>query len=372
MSDEIKRPENKDEIDLIELALKIWAERKIIYKTVAVFFVLGLIVAFGSKKEYKAECTFILDDNNGGSAASGLLSQFGGLAGINLNSAQAEGTISPDLYPNIVKSTTFMLELLDAEIYIEKFDTTTTVFNYLNELEQPSFLGYIKKYTIGLPGTMLGLIRNKDNTESIITPNSNNKKELLKLTKEQDETLKALKDLINISLDDKTGIINLRTELPDAFAAAELTEKVYLNLTEYLINYKIEKATVDLNFVQTRFEESKRGYEESQKALAKFRDQNINMSSAYFKTEEERLQSEFDVAFSVYKGLAQQVEQAKIKVQEQMPVFKILNKVNVPIERTKPKRSLTLVLMVFLGSIIGLLSILLKQTMVSLKKQYYS
>jgi LPS O-antigen subunit length determinant protein (WzzB/FepE family) len=64
---------NTDEIDLIELALKIWAERKLILKTVAVFLVLGIIIAFGSKKEYKAECTFILDDNQGGSYVNPLI-----------------------------------------------------------------------------------------------------------------------------------------------------------------------------------------------------------------------------------------------------------------------------------------------------------
>ncbi|MFW6370570.1 MAG: Wzz/FepE/Etk N-terminal domain-containing protein, partial [Bacteroidota bacterium] len=100
-----------DEIDLIEVALKIWAERRFFYKTVAVFFALGLIIAFGSKEEYKSETTFILEDNEGGSRVSGMLAQFGGLAGINFGGAESGDVLSPQLFPNIIHSTSFLVKL---------------------------------------------------------------------------------------------------------------------------------------------------------------------------------------------------------------------------------------------------------------------
>ena len=357
---------NSDEIDLIEVALKLWAERKLIVKTVVVFFILGIIVAFGSKKEYKAECTFILDDNQGGSRVSGLLAQFGGLAGINLGGQEGQGTISPELYPNIVKSTPFMLELLESEITIEKFDTTVSVFNYFNELEKPSFLGYVKKFTIRLPGTILGVLRGNKDGDSVLIKNEN--QEILKLTKDQEDIIKGLSERISINLDEKTGIINLGVELPDPLGAAQLVNITYKNLTEYLIEYKIDKATVDYNFINDRYLEAKDRYENAQNNLALFRDRNMNPAKASAQTQENRLQSEYQLTFDVYNGLAQQLEQAKIKVQEAMPVFKIVNRVKVPLEKSKPKKSLIFVISIFLGFFLGIFAVIILMIYRNLKK----
>ncbi|NBC82498.1 MAG: hypothetical protein GVY19_03860 [Bacteroidetes bacterium] len=345
---------SNDEIDLIELALKIWADRRIIYKTVAVFFVLGLIVAFGSKKEYKSDTSFILEDQSGGSRMSGLLSQFGGLAGINVNPGDAEGIISPQLFSNVVKSTPFMLEVLYSEIKIEKFDTTTTIFHYLNELEKPSLVGYMKKFTIGLPGTLLKWVKGEEYQVEAEPDRKQADPDILKLTKAEEKTIENLQERIQLNLDDETGIINLSAELPDPLAAAQLARLVYNDLMNYLINYKIEKAQEDYQFIQERYEEARKNYIQAQKNLARFRDENRNVTSAYFQTEEQRLQNEYQLSFNVYNGLAQQLEQKKIEVQEKTPVFKVVNKVKVPIEKSKPKKSLVMIITLFLGLFIGL------------------
>lgn len=360
-----KKKGNTDEIDLIEVALKIWDERKLILKTVAIFFVLGIIIAFGSKKEYKSECTFILDDNQGGSRVSGLLSQFGGLAGINIGDQEGNGIISPELYPNIIKSTPFMLELLDSKIEIEKFDTTISVFAYLNELEKPSFLNYVKKFTISLPKTILNALK-KRKTKVALTVKTINI-EIIKLTAEQEIIITNLSKRIIINLNEETGIITLGVELPDPVAAAEFANLTYKKLTEYLIDYKIDKATLDYNFINDRYCEAKQQYEAIQKELAVFRDQNKNVTTAFAQTEEERLQNKYQLAFNVYNSLAQQLEQSKIKIQEAMPVFKILNSVKVPLVRSRPKRSMVLILSVMLGFFAGIFIVFSKMVFVIIK-----
>ena len=55
--DPIEKPiVEEDEIDLVEVARTIWAGRKLILKVTLVFFLLGLLVAFGSKVEFEASC----------------------------------------------------------------------------------------------------------------------------------------------------------------------------------------------------------------------------------------------------------------------------------------------------------------------------
>ena len=124
------------------------------------------------------------------------------------------------------------------------------------------------------------------------------------------------------------------------------------------------------NFIRKRFLEAKQRYEQTQIEFATFRDQNKNVSTAYAQTEEERLQNGYQSAFNVYNGLAQQLEQAKIKVQEAMPVFKVLNTVQMPLKKSKPKMSLIFVAMICFGGFMGIGIVFGRVVLKNLKKQY--
>ena len=93
-----------------------------------------------------------------------------------------------------------------------------------------------------------------------------------------------------------------------------------------------------MDFVQERTDEAKAAFYKSQNALARFKDENRNINTSALHSEEQRLQAEFDLNFNLYKSLSQQLENAKIKVKENTPVFDILEPVKVPIERSEPKR----------------------------------
>jgi len=62
------------------------------------------------------------------------------------------------------------------------------------------------------------------------------------------------------------------------------------------------------------------------------------------------------LAFNVYNSLAQQVEQAKLKVQEQTPVVSVLQPVQVPVDdETSGLMILIVFLLLVLMSVVGLL-----------------
>ena len=86
-------------------------------------------------------------------------------------------------------------------------------------------------------------------------------------------------------------------------------------------------------------------FEEAQLTLAEFRDSNQGTLSAKAQTEEQRLNSEYQIAFNLYNGLTQQYEEAKLKVQEETPVFKTLEAVQVPLE---DETSGSMILLVFI------------------------
>jgi uncharacterized protein involved in exopolysaccharide biosynthesis len=324
---------DEDEIDLLELAKTIWSKRMFIVKVVALGAVIGVIAALLSPKEYKSTATLMPEystESQGG--ASSLLRQYGGLLGVSGGSYTSNSNaIRVDLYPNIVQSTNFQLKLMDQPFYFSDINQEATLFDYYTELNSPGVLGVIKSYTIGLPGKILGAILPKKELMTTV-PGEASESMVLKLSKEEFEVISTLRQKITASLDEESGIVSVSVTLPDNVAAAAVTEYTIKELTEYLTEYRTEKVLRDLTFVEEQLATAEARFEEAQLTLAEFRDSNQGMLSARAQTEEQRLNSEYQIAFNLYNGLTQQYEEAKLKVQEETPVFKTLEAVQVPLQ----------------------------------------
>ena len=74
----------------------------------------------------------------------------------------------------------------------------------------------------------------------------------------------------------------------------------------------------------------------------------IFLSSSY-RTEQERLKNEMTLTFNVYNTLAQKLEQDKLRVQEETPVYTVIEPATVPLKASSPKKALILVGFVFLA-----------------------
>lgn len=347
-------PIEDDEIDLVEVAKTIWSNRRIIYKTVAVFFVLGLLVAFLSPVEYESETILLpeLQEQQVPGSAGKLLQQFGGLAGISMSDMQT-GTISPMLYPQILKSAPFLLHLMDQPVYFSDLDTTVSVFDYFNEIKSPSVMGVVMAYSVGLPGKIKKTLFKKEAGETSLLRTDG----AIKMTEEQKNVADILADRLSVNLDDKIGTVKVVSEMPDPEAAAAVNRIATGYLTEFVTSYRVNRVKKNLDFISERYADAQKKFETAQLTLASFRDNNIVITTSRARTEEERLQTEYNLAFNVYSTLAQQLEQAKIKVQEETPVFNVLEPVKVPLEKSKPRRGIIVSIVTLFSIFVGILLI---------------
>jgi len=353
--------EDKDTIDLVALAKTVWENRKTVYKVVGIFVVIGLLIAFLSPVEYDTQATLMPELPNSGSAsgAAGLLQKYGGLLGINSSSLGGgdQSTINPMLYPNIVQSTPFMLELMNQKVHSARYDTTVTVFTYFNDVYTPSVFSYVLRYTIGLPGQIKKWFSSPDNK---LPANSiqNSSDGVIHLTKKQKDVMKNLGNRLSASVDDQSGIITISSEMPEAEMSAILAQKMISLLKDYVTDYRTQKATQDYDFIKGQYEQAKARFQKAQDTLATFQDQNLNLATAQAQTKLKSLQDQYNLAYNVYTGLAQQMEQARIQVQQNTPVFKVLEPATVPIKKSSPKRITILVMSFFAGIILGIVLIL--------------
>lgn len=338
-----------DEIDLVALMLHIWGGRALILKTIGVFVVLGLIIALTSPPRYTASVKLIPESNKSMSlgALGGLAAQFG-FGGT--TAGTEAGGIPPDYYPEIVKSVPYLKLLMQ-----QPFDLPQTgpvsLYDYYHEYMQGSFIGSVKKYTIGLPGVIIGWIKGEPE-EVVVTGDSASA--VVRLSEEEREVLEWLQESLTLSIGKEIGMITLSAEMPTAELSAEVSGYAAQLLSEYAISYKTDKAREDLAFVQERYAEAEERFEATQEALARFRDSSHGSLTALAQTQQQRLQSDYDLAFNVYKALAQQLEEARLKLQEETPVVKIIEPAVVPDEKSAPKRKMIMIVSVFLGGFVGI------------------
>ena len=361
------RPEvEEDEIDLADLFRQIWARKRVVWITTLVVFLIGIFVAIVSPEEYEASVVLMPQSSEVGSGVgSGFLRQFGGLSGLGLGSAGSNGTLSPALYPEVTKSTPFFLAILEKEVYFSALDTTVTFSQYFGEIDRPGLLDHVKRYTIGLPQIILNLpvrlisafddpqptlVKQED---KVTTEGDTTARHPLILTGRQLGVIGKLRGRIQTSIE-ANNTVKISAEMPDPMVAAETTEMAADYLTNYILEYRTEKAQQDLVFVQKQYDEKKDRYNAIQRELARFRDRNMNIISETARIEQEQLEAENQLAFSLYQSLAQQLEQAKVKVQEETPVFKVLEPIQVPLGKSKPNRELIITLSLFVGVFLGM------------------
>ena len=338
----------EDSIDIIALLQSIWTGKKLILKTVLVFMILGLFVAVFSQNEYTASTTIVPQSSS--EKPGGSIGGLAALAGINLGSVGQQSSISPTLYPQILTNISFQKELLETLITIEGQDNKITYKEYYTNVYSPSVLSSIKKYTIGLPGVLIGLLK----SDEISKEESKNNDSLPQITEDDKKLIELLLEQLSMEVNDKDGYIGLSTTMPEPRAAAELTQKAQELLEQYVIDFKIEKSSSELDFIKNRYQEKEQEFQKIQQKLALYTDRNQNVNSARAKMELMLLQSEYDLAYGVYSELAKQLETQELKVKEDTPIFTILQPVFVPLEKTGPKRSLILIIYTFLGFVLSI------------------
>ncbi len=341
-----------DEIDLTDIFRQLWLKRRFILKVTGIFLLLGLFVALFAPVKYTAHCTVVPQSSKNSSG-----SNLGGLAammGVNIGVGGSGETLSPSIYPQIIKSVPFTREIMQTPIKVERTQgKEITLYDFYTSTEYKSFnlIGSIKKYTIGLPGLLISAIRGADKKEDKVFSSDTLSLPVLSIKEEQ--VYQIIQSSILLNSNSKEGYITISYTFPEAEAAARVTDQIRIMLEKYVTTFKLEKVEENLAFVEQSFYEAKNDFLEKQEKLAFFQDANRGLTTASARTIEQRLRSEYDIAFTVYNELAKQLEQAKLAVKESKPVLTVIDPVVVPVRKSAPRRSIILLGFIFTGLIAG-------------------
>lgn len=336
---DVQEPENDElEIDWMEILRKIIAIRKTLYKAAGVGLVLGIIIALSIPKQYTVTVTLSPEmggDKTGGGLAS-LASSFLGTAA----SSNSPDALNATLTPDIVASTPFILELFNTKVQTLDGELDTTLVAYLDEQKSPWF-----SYIVKAPGMAIGAIKSlfseEADTVSVLNP--------FQLTKEESEKVEGLRKVLTANVDKKTAMTTLTVTMQDPKVTAIVADSVVAKLQQYIIDYRIKKAKEDCAYLEQLYKERQKEYYDAQSKYAHYFDSNRNIALQSVRAEQERLQNDMNLAYQVYSQVAQQLQVARAKIQEEKPVFAVVEPATVPLQPSGTSRKVILIGIVFLA-----------------------
>ncbi len=360
--------EEEGGIDIMALLRGLWDGRKTIFICLGIFIVLGLVAALSMKRTYSVTTVMVPQMGDAKSGLGGLAA----LAGFDMGAASNNGELSPLIYPQIVSSVPFRLEMMHTPLHYQKCDTLISMFDYAKaKYEKPSVFSYVMKYTIGLPGVILGSLSSKPKEVTLPGGNGTDDGTPKPVVVSMDEykMLQGMGQVISLDVDKKEGYITMHVNGSEPIQTAELALKAQQLLQDEVTRFRTEKSQSELEYIQARYDEAKAEAERYQIALAGSRDRMQNVVTTSSTVGKERLQSKFNVANTVYLEMAKQLEQAKMKVKKDTPAFSIIEPVTLPMKPSN-SRAKTLIIWVFLGVVVGCGIVLVKGYWPKLKEKF--
>lgn len=338
------RPATEDDdelqIDWMGLLRQLLAIRKKLYLAAAIGVVLGVLIALGTPKQYTVSIT-LSPEMGSSKSGSGLASMAASFLGTSI------GTDNPDalnatLAPDIVASTPFLLELFDARVVSQDKQLDTTFTAYLDE-QKSSWIGYVLKAPGMAISGIKSLFTNEEEEKDTIQGGA------IELNEEDAQKLEGLRKQISADVDKKTAITTLSVTLQDPKVTATIADSVVSKLQQYITAYRTSKAKEDCQYLEKLYKERQQEYYDAQQRYARYVDANSNVVFQSTLAERERLQNDMNLAYQVYSQVAQQLQVARAKVQEEKPVFAVVEPAVVPLNPSGTSRKVIVLGFIFLA-----------------------
>jgi uncharacterized protein involved in exopolysaccharide biosynthesis len=313
----------------------LWKGRALFLITVLVCLLVGVALALFTPKEYTSWTTLVpqTNDRTGGQLSG--MSSLAAIAGFNLDLSKG-GDLSPAVYPQIVASSSFQLELMQSLFHVAASDSPMTLLDYY-ALQDGG------KRSVGRQAAA-GFSQAEMDTAQVAT---------VRLSAQQEAVSERLNKQLSMNVDTKNGFITIQSRFPEPLLAAEVADRTRVLLQQHITRHRLLKATEQLVFIEESFLKKKADVHQAQRTLAYFHDNNKYLTDATPSIEEERLKSEYTIALSVYNELAKRLEEAKIQVKEDTPAFSVIQAAKVPLKPSKPNKLLTVTVWLFLGLLLG-------------------
>ncbi len=276
--------------------------------------------------------------------SGGSLADIASSMGINLNSGLILDAISPELYPELMKSNNFIVTLIDSRVKSIDGKIDTTYYHYL--LKHQKYSPWAK---------MLWPLKRLFSKKKTAAAKGNQGIDPFRLTLEEDNIFNVIKKNIKCSVDKKTDVITITVSDQDPLIAATMSETAMHQLQSFITEYRTGKARNDVKYYKKLTEKAKETYEKARRLYGSYADANTDLMLESYRSKQEDLENDMQLKFNAYSTLNTQLQQAEAKLQERTPAFTVLRSASVPIKPAGPKRMIFVFGVTFIALLVSII-----------------
>lgn len=339
---------NNNTIPGRDIVTKLLAKKYLYLKVWVITFIISVAYILPQPRTYTANT--LLAPEMGNTDNAGGLSAIASSFGFNLGGMSSVDAIYPTLYPELVSSNDFIVDLLDIQIRTIDGEIKTDLYTYLLNHQKTSIY---RKPIIWCKRKLKEIFADKNSFAgkgNAIDPSH--------LTEQQFNIVEGLKSNLICTVDPITNVISLKVNSQDPLVAANLADSVCYRLKKFITEYRTSKARVDVEYYEQLADSAYTKYLEALNEFGSFCDSHKNITRQSVISERDNLERELSMALSIYQTMITQVEKNKTKLQENTPVFTTLQNASVPLRPTAPKRMLFCIGMLILATIITTIKVL--------------
>lgn len=346
---------NKEqEIDLMDLLRKVWSARRRVVKYALVGAATGLVIGFSIPKSYVTTIK-LAPESKAESVSGGGMAGLAAMAGINLNQGAGKEGITTAIFPEIVKSTPFLMEFAGIPVTLMPKKSGVpgekmSLFEYVTEHQKRAWWKHVTAFPGQAVGWVLSIGRD-DKRDELLPPADS--VDLFNLPPQYKGFVGALGGMLSVQEDKKSSMLEAKVTMQDPMVSAIVADSLVSKLQKYMTAYRTQKTRQDLEQNIRQNAEAKDRYYEAEDRLVEAVDQNRTVSSEALRVRIERLRNEREIAYNVYNQTASQVEVTKIKLQEETPIATVVEPAIVPDAPVSPRKMMIFVAFAFLGAFLA-------------------
>ena len=341
-----ERKSKKIVVDFIELLKVVGKDKLMMAVFLGIAAVLGLAVAFGTPKEYKASVMLAPESTTGNSLTSNI-SSIASMVGMDMDFGSSSDAIYPELYPDLIGSNDFIVSLFPVEVTTKDGSVTTDYYDYL--------LNHTKKAWYTFPARLLHDIVAKLKTDDVPFTGDSTKVNPFHLSKMQYNIAHKIGKSINCTVDKKTSVITIEVTDQDPVISAVMADSIKNRLQAFITQYRTQKARNDLAYMEKLFMESKQEYVTARQQYAAYSDANHDLILQTYRAKQEDLENEMQLKYNAYTQMYEQLQISKAKVQESTPAFTVVQSASVPLKHINKSKLMVMTIFMFLGFVLRVL-----------------
>lgn len=341
-----ERKSKKIVVDFIELLKVVGKDKLMMAVFLGIAAVLGLAVAFGTPKEYKASVMLAPESTTGNSLTSNI-SSIASMVGMDMDFGSSSDAIYPELYPDLIGSNDFIVSLFPVEVTTKDGSVTTDYYDYL--------LNHTKKAWYTFPARLLHDIVAKLKTDDVPFTGDSTKVNPFHLSKMQHNIAHKIGKSINCTVDKKTSVITIEVTDQDPVISAVMADSIKNRLQAFITQYRTQKARNDLAYMEKLFVEAKEEYVTARQQYAAYSDANQDLILQTYRAKQEDLENEMQLKYNAYTQMYEQLQISKAKVQESTPAFTVVQSASVPLKHINKSKLMVMTIFMFLGFVLRVL-----------------